>query len=220
MLVAAIAVVTIGLPGYLSMTVNTPTDTTAHTSLGNTAEFSQAPAFTGPLEAGAEHTPAAPPSPRTLSLPRSEPSRIQIPAIGVDSDLMDLGLRPDGSLQTPPEGFPAGWYTGASTPGELGPAIIAGHVDWNGEAGVFFRLRDMQPGDEILVARADGSTAVFRVAQVESFAKSDFPTELVYGPLPYAGLRLITCGGSFDRQTHHYVDNVVVFAELVGYHNA
>jgi sortase (surface protein transpeptidase) len=144
------------------------------------------------------------------------PVRLQIPSIGMDSELIDLGLQADGTLEVPPSGFPAGWYTGAPTPGELGPAIIAGHVDWGGQPGVFFDLRELSTGDEIAITRQDGSTARFRVTQVEQFAKNAFPTQAVYGDLDHAGLRLITCGGSFDRQLRSYVDNLVVFAELVG----
>jgi hypothetical protein len=146
---------------------------------------------------------------------RSAPVRVQIPAIGVDSTLMQLGLRADGSLQVPPSGFPAGWYTGAPTPGELGPAILAGHVDWGGQPGVFSRLHDLQPDEEVTVARQDGTAAVFRVTQVKEYPKDKFPTDVVYGDLDHPGLRLITCGGSFDRQARSYDDNIVAFADLV-----
>jgi hypothetical protein len=144
----------------------------------------------------------------------STPVRLRIPAIGVDTGLMQLGLQSDGSLEVPPEGFPAGWYTEAPTPGELGPAIIAGHVDWDGSPGVFFALRDLTPGTEIAVEREDGSTALFQVQSVEQFAKGAFPTNAVYADLDHAGLRLITCGGSFDRSARSYSDNIVVFAAL------
>ena len=144
------------------------------------------------------------------------PVRLQIPSIGVDSDLMDLGLQTDGTLEVPPSGFPAGWYTGAPTPGELGPAIITGHVDWGGQPGVFFDLWELSTGDEIAITRQDGSTARFRVTRVEQFAKHAFPTQAVYGDLDHAGLRLITCGGDFDPQARSYRDNVIVFAELTG----
>jgi sortase (surface protein transpeptidase) len=147
----------------------------------------------------------------------STPVRVEIPAIGVDSGLMPLGLQSDGSLEVPPEGFPAGWYTDAPTPGELGPAIIAGHVDWDGSPGVFFALRDLAPGAEVAVEREDGSTALFRVESVEQFPKGAFPTDAVYADIDHAGLRLITCGGSFDRQARSYSDNIVVFAALSGF---
>jgi hypothetical protein len=158
--------------------------------------------------------PAATPAP--LVLAESRPVRVQIPAIGVDSELMDLGVQDDGTLEVPPAGFPAGWFTDAPTPGELGPAVIAGHVDWAGSPGVFADLRDVVVGDEVTVAREDGSTAVFRVSQVGQFAKDAFPTAAVYGDLDHAGLRVITCGGAFDAGARSYLDNTVVFADLVG----
>lgn len=129
---------------------------------------------------------------------------------------MDLGLLEDGSLEVPPEGFPAGWYTGAPTPGSLGPAIIAGHVDWAGAPGVFFALRDLTAGDTITVDREDGTTALFRVGSVQQFPKDAFPTDAVYADIDHAGLRLITCGGSFDADARSYRDNIVVFADLAG----
>src|SRR5450756_2608341 len=95
-------------------------------------------------------------APSVSATSRSTPVRLRIAAIGVDSGLMDLGLRADGSLEVPPSGFPAGWYTGGPTPGELGPAIIAGHIDWNGP-GVFYNLHNLKPGDQVTVTRADGS---------------------------------------------------------------
>jgi sortase (surface protein transpeptidase) len=145
---------------------------------------------------------------------RSRPVELLIPAIDVTSALIPLGLRRDGSMQVPPKGFPAGWYTGAPTPGERGPAIIVGHVDWAGRAAVFGRLRQVAPGDAIDVERADGTVAHFRTVAVRSFDKDAFPTSLVYGNLDRAALRLITCGGSFDRRRHSYRDNVIVFADL------
>ena len=102
----------------------------------------------------------------------------------------------------------------APTPGEVGPAVVAGHVDWTGP-GVFYNLHKLVAGNEVLVTRADGSRAVFRVTRVQEYAKTAFPTAEVYGDIAYAGLRLITCGGSFNRQTGHYEDNIVAFAELV-----
>jgi sortase (surface protein transpeptidase) len=141
--------------------------------------------------------------------------RLQVPAIGVDSKLMALGLQDDGSLEVPPAGFPAGWFTGAPRPGEVGPAVMAGHVDWGGSPGVFYNLRSLKPGDQITVSRADGTAVVFAVTSVQQFPKDAFPSKAVYGNLDHPGLRLITCGGSFDRGARSYVDNIVVFADLV-----
>jgi sortase (surface protein transpeptidase) len=127
---------------------------------------------------------------------------------------MPLGLQDDGALQVPPAAFPAGWYTGAPTPGELGPAILVGHVHYVDRAGVFADLRLLVPGDDISVRRKDGSTAVFGVTRVEHVDKDHFPTAAVYGDIQHAGLRLITCGGH-DLLTGRYDDNVIAFARLV-----
>jgi sortase (surface protein transpeptidase) len=174
---------------------------------------------TGEPNVSASTTSAAPTSdsasPSVVPAPASPPVRLQVPAIGVDSELMPLGLEDDGSLEVPPDGFPAGWFTGAPMPGETGPAVMAGHVDWGGRPGVFYDLRSLEAGDEITVSREDGSTVVFAVASVEQFAKDEFPTDAVYGDLDHPGLRLITCGGSFDTDERSYADNVVVFADLV-----
>jgi len=175
----------------------------------------RAAAAPGPRPTPAQEPPATSrPTLGPAPLTRSTPVRLRIPAIGVDSGLMDLGLRADGSLQVPPSGFPAGWYTGGPTPGELGPSVIAGHIDWNGP-GVFFNLDKLKPGDLVMVRRADGSTPAFRISRVAQFPKDQFPTTLVYGNIDHAGLRLITCGGPFNSQTGHYEDNIVVFADLV-----
>jgi len=167
-----------------------------------------------PAPSNVEPSVSTPTPVEAAHLGRSVPVRLQIPAIGVDSELMDLGLRADGTMEVPPKGFPAGWYTGAPTPGELGPAIIAGHVDWTGP-GVFYNLRNLKADDQVTVTRQDGSVAAFRVTRVEQFPKAEFPTDLVYGDISYAGLRLITCGGAWNPQTRHYEDNIIAFAELV-----
>jgi LPXTG-site transpeptidase (sortase) family protein len=154
------------------------------------------------------------PAVEVVPLTRSTPVRVRIAAIGVDSGLMELGLRADGSLGVPPSGFPAGWYTGGPTPGELGPAVIAGHIDWKGP-GVFYNLHNLKPGDQVIVTRADGSKPAFRITRVAVYPKDQFPTKLVYGNIDHAGLRLITCGGPFNSHSGHYEDNIVVFADLI-----
>ncbi|WP_219417118.1 class F sortase [Pseudonocardia nigra] len=169
------------------------------------------PAPGPPPDAPAPTVQAPPPAP---GLAESKPTRIRIPALAVDAALVELGLQPDGTMEVPADGTVAGWYTGAPTPGELGPAVIAAHVDWKGAPGVFARLHALQPGTDVAVQRADGTTALFRVRHVEQYAKDRFPTEAVYGDLDHAGLRLITCGGEFDEEARSYRDNVVVYAEL------
>jgi LPXTG-site transpeptidase (sortase) family protein len=145
---------------------------------------------------------------------RSRPENVRIPALDVNSDLMGLGLLADGTLEVPPGPFPAGWYTGAPTPGEIGPAIITGHVRWNAVEGVFADLVTLERGDRIVVARTNGTRAVFEVSQVVEYEKSAFPTKVVYGNIDHAGLRLITCG-DLNQLTGEFEDNTVVFAQLV-----
>ncbi|MGX5654225.1 class F sortase, partial [Geodermatophilus nigrescens] len=154
--------------------------------------------------------PAAPP-PATTAVP----TRVRVPAIGVDSALVDLGLDGAGALGAPADFALAGWYADGPVPGETGPAVVAGHVDSTAGPAVFFRLRELAPGDEVLVDRSDGTTARFTVTRVERHPKDAFPTEAVYGPTADAQLRLVTCGGAFDRSVRSYEDNVVVFARLV-----
>jgi hypothetical protein len=162
------------------------------------------------------HPPAPAAVSSSLFLPRSEPTRVIIPTLDVNVRTIELGLRPDGTMEVPANGALAGWYSGAPTPGELGPAVITAHVRWKGERGAFAALTKLDPGDQIGVRRADGSTVLFEVLRVEQYAKDRFPTDEVYGDIQAAGLRLITCGGDADPETGDYPDNVVVYAGLVG----
>ena len=146
----------------------------------------------------------------------ARPVWLSIPVIGVRTSLVDLGLRSNGTLQVPSSTAVAGWYTGSPRPGTVGAAVIAGHVDSRSGPGIFFWLRDLRPGDRIYVGRADGTMAVFTVTAVRKVAKDLFPTAAVYGPVPDPELRLITCGGVFDRSLGSYLSNIVVFARLSG----
>jgi hypothetical protein len=147
------------------------------------------------------------------------PVALIIPAIGVQTRLIRLGRTAGGTLQVPGTTTVAGWYTGSPRPGELGAAVIAGHVDSLRGPGVFFRLRLLRPRDLILVRRADHSLAAFEVFAVRQSLKTHFPTAAVYGPAPVAELRLVTCGGTFDYATGHYLSNVIVFAIAVRWHH-
>lgn len=161
---------------------------------------------------------AAPLKKRVAPLARSTPERVRVPAIGAESELMSLGLNPDRTVEVPPlqRSELAGWYRGGPTPGARGAAVILGHIDGGGKEGVFYRLQEMRPGQQIFVDRADGSEAVFTVTEVQNFPKTDFPTQRVYGKTSDAQLRLISCGGTLDRAARSYEDNVVVFATLTG----
>jgi hypothetical protein len=153
---------------------------------------------------------AAPATP--AAAPVVTPTAVTIPAIGVRSPLVALHLDATGALVPPASYAVAGWYTGGPTPGDPGPAVIAGHIDSTSGPGVFYRLRDLRAGDEVDVDRSDGVLARFTVDAVREYPKGQFPTDAVYGPAPGVSLRLITCGGTFDYAVHSYRDNVVVFA--------
>ena len=140
------------------------------------------------------------------------PVALRIPAIGVRTRLIRLGITPQGTLQVPTSTSVAGWYTGSPRPGAIGSSVIAGHIDSYLGPGVFYRLRLLHPGNKIFVRQADGRLATFRVTAVRQYPKAHFPTGQVYGPTPDAELHLITCGGTFDYATGSYLSNVVVFS--------
>jgi hypothetical protein len=153
-------------------------------------------------------------------LPSSRPVYIDIPAIEAHSTLQYLGLTPDGALEVPksPRYHEAAWYKYSSEPGSPGPAVILGHVDSVSDGrSIFYYLGDVRPGDEILVTRSDGLIAVFVVDGVRSYPKDHFPTFLVYGATEGSTLRVITCGGRWDRYANSFEENIVVFASLTGF---
>jgi hypothetical protein len=143
------------------------------------------------------------------------PVYLSIPAIGVHTRLIRLGLTAQGTLQVPASTSVAGWYTGGPRPGQVGSAVIAGHIDSYLGPGVFFRLRLLRPGDRVYVRHAGGTLAVFDVYAEHSYPKDHFPTQRVYGPAPDPELRLITCGGVFDPAAGSYLSNVVVYAAQI-----
>jgi len=161
--------------------------------------------------AGAVAAPARPVTAARVARPVS----LSIPAIGVRTRLIRLGLTAQGTLQVPATTSVAGWYTDGPRPGQPGPAVIVGHIDSTSGPGVFFRLRLLRPGDRVYVRRADGTLAVFGVYAEHSYPKDSFPTQRVYGPAPGPELRLITCGGTFDPATGSYLSNVVVYATQI-----
>ncbi|MEU3625443.1 class F sortase [Amycolatopsis coloradensis] len=148
---------------------------------------------------------------------KADPVSIDVPKIEAKSSLVPLGLNADNTVEVPPVTQPmqAGWYVHGPTPGEVGPSVILGHVDGNKQKGIFFRLKELAPGDQVSIARKDGTTAEFAVTKVERVAKDKFPTDAVYGDTTEPELRLITCGGVFDKASHNYLDNIIVFARLL-----
>ncbi|HEY2489242.1 MAG TPA: class F sortase [Streptosporangiaceae bacterium] len=153
------------------------------------------------------------PVPQT-SAHASAPVSLTIPSIGVRSRLVRLGITKSGALQVPATTTVAGWYTGSPRPGAIGSSVIVGHVDSSTGPGIFYRLHLLHPSNLIYVRQKDGRLAVFRVNSVHQYTKRGFPTVKVYGPAPTPQLRLITCGGTFDVQTGHYLSNIVVYATM------
>ncbi|MGC5055074.1 class F sortase [Micromonospora sp. DT48] len=165
-----------------------------------------------PSGAAAPHRTA--PAPDLPPLSRADPVEVRIPAIDVRAPLVAVAADAAGALEVPPLDLPrvAGWYRPGVSPGETGNAVLVGHVDSPAGPAVFFHLGRLRPGDIIEVVRTDDRVVRFAVDGVEAYPKDRFPTDLVYGPGEVAGLRLVTCGGRFDRDDGEYVDNVIVFA--------
>jgi hypothetical protein len=186
--------------GYLAVS-----DRTSSSGVGRwAAQATAAPVTVGGRAAGD-------PFGQVTTVPAGAPSRLRVKAIGLDTPLEKLHLDADGAL-VPPHGYgAAGWYADGTAPGDVGPAVIAGHVDSKSGPAIFYRLRELTVGDRIEVVRG-GKVMRFTVLRTAWYAKTGFPTEEVYGPTPDRQLRLITCGGVFDHRLRSYKDNLVVYA--------
>jgi hypothetical protein len=173
----------------------------------------------GPAGRAGATAPAAPAAESFRAVRRYDdvavPVRLRIPAAHVDTPLDRLGRAADGTVEVPSDDDTAGWFEGGARPGQPGPAVILGHVDSTRGPAVFFRLAGLAAGAEVVVDRADGTVAAFRVTATQRAPKTAFPTDLVYAPTLEPSLRLVTCGGVFDRSTGSYRDNVIVYADLV-----
>ncbi len=143
-----------------------------------------------------------------------DPTAVRIPTIDVDASTTPLGIRDDGKIEVPEDFQQTGWWKDGPEPGEIGPAVILGHVDSRDGPAVFYELNTLSVGDPIHIDRADGSTVTYVVDRVEQHPKTSFPTEAVYGSTDQSVLRLVTCGGSFDSEARSYRDNIIVFASL------
>jgi sortase (surface protein transpeptidase) len=207
-----LGVLLVGLAGGVLACGQPPVDPPTPTVSAESVTASPSPSAAPQTSA----QPSASPPPVVVAMAESKPVRITIPKINAESSLIPLGLAADGTLAVPPVSKPlqAGWFTGGPTPGEDGPAVIVGHVDGVKRPGIFYRLRELAVGDAVAVARADGTTAKFVVSDKQQVAKSRFPTDRVYDETPGPELRLITCGGAFDRPTRNYLDNLIIYAKL------
>ncbi len=158
---------------------------------------------------------AVPANVATLATARSTPTELKIPALSLTVSLSTLGLNADGTVQVPTDAQQPGWYRLGPSPGEIGSAVILGHVDSYKGPGVFFNLRSLVEGNVIEVTLADGVTAKFEVNSVATYLKSQFPSQAVYTSDGHSALQLVTCGGTFDTKTGHYLSNIVVSTSLV-----
>ncbi|MEG9247319.1 class F sortase [Arthrobacter sp. Soc17.1.1.1] len=204
------------LAGCGSADSTAPPEAPAASSPAAVATPSAAPST--PAAGAPGETAPGPAAPAELPvLPASAPVTLEIPSIGVRTDLLRLGLRENRSLEVPPDGpgAPAGWYDQSPTPGDRGPAVLLGHVNaTDGGKGVFADLRTLKAGDRIDITREDGTTAVFEFQRGEAYQKDEFPTLRVYGNTPGSEVRLITCDG-YNPDTGEFDDNYVVYATLV-----
>jgi LPXTG-site transpeptidase (sortase) family protein len=191
----AVAVVA-AVVGSVAVALRTPLPVPA------AAALPPAPVLFDPVPPGAQPA-AVVATATTLDVPRLRIAQ---------SSLLELGVDAAGALVPPASTAVAGWYTGSAVPGQVGPTVIAGHVDSYAGPGIFYRLDTLRPGDLVSVGRSDGVTVRYRVTEVLSVPKDAFPTDHVYGPTPDAELRLITCGGEFDHNARRYLRNVVVSA--------
>ncbi|WP_372667609.1 class F sortase [Amycolatopsis kentuckyensis] len=166
--------------------------------------------------------PKAAPAPIPASVPVTvpfkglRPTSVKIPKIGAESSLLAVAVKTDGSISVPSVHTPmqAAWYKLSPVPGDVGPAIVLGHVDGDKKPGIFYKLKDLAPGDEVDIDRSDGRQLKFVVDRVTQVPKDTFPRDAVYGNSDKPELRLITCGGAFDHAEHSYKDNIVVYANL------
>lgn len=199
--VSALILLVIGVTGIL--TVSTPNAPVRFTA--TTAAISSAPT----------NVKASPVIEKPYVLKRSVPSLLEIPAIEVSVDVAQTTLDANGELAVPASSTISAWYAHSPTPGELGPSVIVGHLNSVVGDAVFAKLHTLAVGSDIWVSRADGSRLHFRVERVSHYSQNQFPTQEVYGPIDHAGLRLVTCGGSYNYLTGRYSENTVVFARLV-----
>lgn len=185
-------------------------------TITTTTSLAELPTTTASVPVSVSGPPATNPPVRVTSMAPLRPTRLVVPALRVDAPVIRLGLQPDGTLEVPAAAHEVGWWSGGVMPGAVGPAVLAGHVNLGDRSGVFARLGELVAGDRIEVAADDGTAVAYVVTRTERHPKGAFPTDEVYGMTPGPELRLITCGGDFDRSSGHYEDNIIAFAIPTG----
>ena len=242
MLVLGGAVLTGSIPSVLATTGSTPAPPGA---VAPVATPDPVPSTSSPAEAEAEVPRAPAPAPSAAApstagsgaTPRADaeteagarilrkqlgssavgtPARVLIPKLKVDQKLVGLDVLPDGSLEAPREYSQVGWWQDGPVPGQPGAPVLVGHRDSPTGPAVFYGLESLRPGDTVQVYSKDWTNSTFRIRKVEQFPRDRFPSDRVYRRSGSSGLVLLTCGGQYDRAAGRYLDNVVVFADLVG----
>jgi sortase (surface protein transpeptidase) len=189
----------------------------ASSSLSTSAPVrTKGPAASGtPVPRTAKPTTAASPATPDGTLP-TDPVSITIPSVAVSSELVRLGLEEDRTVEVPQDADQAGWYELGTSPGQLGSAVILGHVDSTEGPAVFYRLRELVPGSRVLVTLGDGTVETFEVSRLETIPNDEFPAEQVYAGTPdRPTLNIVTCGGDYDSSRGGYQSNVIVYTEHV-----
>ncbi|WIX75412.1 class F sortase [Amycolatopsis carbonis] len=188
---------------------------TAASALAVTAVLTGCSSSPAPAPA-AEAKPVPSSVPVTKPFKGLRPTSVSIPKIGAQSSLVSVAVNLEGKISVPSVKTPmqAAWYRLSPVPGEVGPAIVLGHVDGDKKPGIFYKLKDLAPGDEVDIDRSDGKKLKFTVDHLTQVPKDQFPQDAVYGNSTKPELRLITCGGVFDHAEHSYEDNIVVYANL------
>ena len=186
------------------------------TGAGTATPSAAAPAPDPEASSSAATPPPAEPEAVAVPAVGVAPARVDVAAIGLSERLIDLGLDASGAMEVPVDADDVGWFTGGGRPGGRGPTVVAGHVDSTSGPAVFARLDELVVGDEVVLTDVDGGVARYVVSEVVDVPKAEFPTARVFGAQPSDELRLITCGGVFDRGSGHYDQNRVVFAHRAG----
>ena len=211
LLMIAVGLITVGLRGH-QVSLADPVTAQDPAVL---AGVPGPPLLVGPATSPSETLQTAPAPPTVMSpVDRSTPVALRIPAINLAVSLSTLGLNPDRTVQVPTDFQEPGWFDLGPSPGQVGSAVILGHVDSYQGPAVFFRLRALHPSDQVEVSLADGMIAHFMVTTVVQYPKDQFPAEQVYASHGGSALQLVTCGGAFDTHTRSYLSNVVAYTTL------
>lgn len=203
-----------GASGTLSTSTTDPADVSTTLPTGPPATTAAVASTTDSTAASTTSSSAGTTSTTYLTHAIADPARLVIPSLKVDATMAKVGLLDNGAMEIPAVGV-VGWFGPGPVPGASGPSVVVSHVSYGGKKGAFYRLKDMKPGDQVLIYDKTGDVATFQVDSLETILKTALPTERIWNNTKEAVLRLVTCGGEYDPATKHYLSNVIVYAHLV-----